>query len=1169
MEQIAGFGIERFPLQPHASRDERETRSRIMLARALNLRTTVAFIGSGCSSPLGYPTWHGLVKQIIEKTKSAVAALPETPERLREITSRLNEIEARVSSGERLASRDLIFYLGFCQSIMSTDDSSDPFHRCIADIIAAAKAARRQAPNPYNVLLELPITRFVTSNYDDELEEALKARKIEPLSFTQQRGDYGHLAGFAIAGVPSTRNAVFHCHGHFDDPSSIMATEADYQRWYLDQTDPASTTFRQSLDLLFGSNPVLFIGFGMEDDDLLRPLRVFSADRGKSKVSRPLFALMPDRKECQDRDRMDSLYDRFGVNVIPYDEAVDPNDAVARGQKLCDELERLHTQWLERAAQWTQKPVIRRVERPVSAQGSNLYQHYAVVLTDIEVLAPRTTEENVETLVQKIQNKDSYPRVIVITGDGGTGKSLRVLRLLDQVRASRGRFAEGKLFFWSSYYTDDWLTGLDRALGFLDTRAVGRRRRLPRFAECLHETEHLLVFDGFERLLRETGEPKLGRPYSQSVERLLKVIAGEDSRSTVILTSRLLPLPLQELAKNPASRVIEVAVERLTTDDLVSGHLFKVLKLTADEISAVCSLCAGHSYALLLAAKYLMRARGDLRNRLGTFKRDIGRRPPDSRNAAILDLVINDVDGRTNGAASKLLDRLAVFMSPVGRDTLDVCYETAGFDSSQKDEVVRVVKELLDARLLFEVRTDPPEPADAVADPLPQKMSVHPIVRSHVFHRHGVDADALPNFTLAGFTSGNAASHPGNKQSAADITALFETLCTRAIEEKRAGDEDAARSMCRAAFGLMRSRMESNTVPRWTSYEAYVRLGIRLVYVTKTLAHRTWDFVDRVHADSCQDDKGVLYTDELAWLYNDIGLALCSEGYMADAYALWEQGYEIDRVTDSEEEGGQYIVQSRLHMAHLFMELGRLRQAAQYLASTERANAIYDDDDFAGRILGYRGLLAHLAGNLDEADDLYGTALKRLRANGRHNLRAESIFHRYWADLMMAARDLDEAERHVSLALAYAREGDFPDLEAYARKSLAHTLRERRKDFAQAQLEYNTALRMARSLGIKRLQADLLSELARLALDVGDWETARRRVTESLLLANELSLGLRRTHGLVILGLATKASGNVELAKAYFRHAYALANHQGYHLRGREVEQELHRLGVDPAALGA
>lgn len=1162
MKQILAFGAERFPLDSKATREARHQRSRVMLERALNLRTMIAFVGSGCSAPLGYPVWKGLVSNVIAETLArkkgdAVA------------TIRLEAMQKSLSGPSTPGTRNLIFYLGYCQSLLD-EDGKGRFHSHIESIFRgiAAAAMRDGTHNPYHALKELPISRYITTNYDRELEWMLaeKTDVDEPVSFTQE--DHGQLAGFAVVGIPSLKNAVFHCHGRYrteaapddaQDRSSIVASEADYQHWYLTRHDAAATTFRQSLDLLLNSNPVLFVGYSLEDDDLLRPLRAFRADDPERKAARLLFALSEiDSTKPEEQDWMDSVHERYGVNFVTY-ERPPGDDPVVRGEVLHREILKLRTEWQDGSRKWTQKPVIRRARVSVAAVEETHreklpYFHYAVDMSHEDELAPKLTPRAVATLRGHIDKPKT--RIVVVTGDGGSGKSWRVLTLLNELKKDPGRFTGG-IFFWSSYYADDWLTGLDRALSYFEREDEGARRgrRLERFKRCLAgKLPRLLVFDGFERLLRDTENPKLGRPYSRSVEELLEIMAdARASNSTVILTSRLMPMPLEDLINKKRKDIVKVPIDRLTTEDLRGGTLFKLL-VDEHEVARVCSLCAGHSYALQLAARLLTAdPAADLKETLQQFRLEISRRAPDSRNSEIIKLAIDAVDRQTRGFGAKLLERLAVFMSPVDDYTLAVCYDAA-VEGEQappvRDDVVDV---LMKAKLLLRVQT---EPADG-----PARFTVHPIVRSHVFtRRHGVISEALPNFALSGFTSGSAACHPGGEKGKKQIKQLFSMLCERIDDEKRPRAERL--SLVRAAFGTMRSRMESNTVARWIRYDEYIQFGLRLRWLVRELAgDDTWDYQDRDYAMRKQSDDGILYADELAWLYNDVGLALCSEGSMADAYSLWEQGFEIDRVTDSEEEGGQYIVQSHLHMSHLFIELGRLRRAGQFLTTTERANAIYKDQDFAARIKGFRGLLAHLAGNLDEAEKLYRDAITGLTDEGRRNLRAESVFYRHRADLMIMKGDLDCAGDYAELALSLAREGHFPDLEAYARKARAHVWRDKGNPLG-ARIEYNAVMERAQEFGIKRLQADVHSELARLALAVGDWETARIRAMDSLLLANELSLGIRRTHALVVLGLAMDAAGNKALAINYLQHAWALAQLQGYHLRGREAEQKLHSLGA-------
>ena len=231
--------------------------------------------------------------------------------------------------------------------------------------------------NPYHALLELPIRRFVTTNYDCEIETALRdkkknafpelfesksssnrSRSERPRSFTQQPEFLDQLAIFAMTGAEAAHNMVFHCHGRYDRVASIISTEEDYQRWYLSDLDGAGPAFRQTIDLLFGSNPILFLGYGLEDEDLLRPLRMFSAVDPKRKDSQPLFALL--RNKPEDLEYHEYLYDRFGLHVIPYADS-GSSDPKVWGKDLCKALADIKNDRLRWRDGWLQKPMIRKV----------------------------------------------------------------------------------------------------------------------------------------------------------------------------------------------------------------------------------------------------------------------------------------------------------------------------------------------------------------------------------------------------------------------------------------------------------------------------------------------------------------------------------------------------------------------------------------------------------------------------------------------------------------------------------------------------------------------------------------------------------------------------------------------------------------------------------------
>jgi tetratricopeptide (TPR) repeat protein len=280
---------------------------------------------------------------------------------------------------------------------------------------------------------------------------------------------------------------------------------------------------------------------------------------------------------------------------------------------------------------------------------------------------------------------------------------------------------------------------------------------------------------------------------------------------------------------------------------------------------------------------------------------------------------------------------------------------------------------------------------------------------------------------------------------------------------------------------------------------------------------------------------------------------------MQDTLAVWEQGYEINRIIEGTAEVPIYSLQSQLHLGHTFLELGNLPVASFYLDEAARTNQTVDDLDYRGRIRGYQALISHQRGHLSEADEMYKRALAELKEAGG-NPRAQSFFLNHRAKLAMFDGRLADAEEYVGTSHALAVNNRSRDLVAYARTVRGRLHRER-LDLRNATTEYHAALAEARRLGIRRLEAEILTGLCRVALALGDTSLARRRAMTALGIANELGLGLRRTLALRLLGAATGRAGHRRLGRAYLRLAKRLGDAQEYWLRTREAEDYLREMG--------
>src|SRR6185503_16964774 len=280
---------------------------------------------------LGYPTWKQFAKLLVAHTLENCPSLPG--DSTTSHSNLLRRFQLQLES-QTIRPHQIMFILGECKKIFEHCQGMKQYYRFLRTTFKPHDHKTVQI-NPYDALLDLPIKRFITTNYDREIETALAKKELVPREefglhrkqplprgshrdFTQESAYNEQLALFALTKVEEADYMVFHCHGHYNHPKSLVVTEEDYQRWYLAEERTGGIAFRQTVSLLFGSNPILFIGYGLGDDDLLGTLRMFNSVEPERKFSRPLFALMPELVEGEDDDDHRFIYERYGVNVIPY-----------------------------------------------------------------------------------------------------------------------------------------------------------------------------------------------------------------------------------------------------------------------------------------------------------------------------------------------------------------------------------------------------------------------------------------------------------------------------------------------------------------------------------------------------------------------------------------------------------------------------------------------------------------------------------------------------------------------------------------------------------------------------------------------------------------------------------------------------------------------------------
>ena len=124
---------------------------------------------------------------------------------------------------------------------------------------------------PHSILAGFPLPIYITTNYDDFMVQALKSRNRDPKQelcqwndlLKNQKSVFGPESDFQ----PTVANpVVFHLHGHFGVPQSMVLTEDDYLD-FLVEVSRFQEILPPRIEEAFASTSLLFLGYRLTDWD--------------------------------------------------------------------------------------------------------------------------------------------------------------------------------------------------------------------------------------------------------------------------------------------------------------------------------------------------------------------------------------------------------------------------------------------------------------------------------------------------------------------------------------------------------------------------------------------------------------------------------------------------------------------------------------------------------------------------------------------------------------------------------------------------------------------------------------------------------------------------------------------------------------------------------------
>ena len=131
-----------------------------------------------------------------------------------------------------------------------------------------------QPNEPHALLADLNLPIYITTNYDSFMFDALKNRQRDPKRELCRWNKIIEDETVSVFGTedkrtdyePSPANPlVYHLHGHYDTPQSLVLTEDDYLNFLVNISRETQTVLPPAIRTALAKTSLLFIGYSLSD----------------------------------------------------------------------------------------------------------------------------------------------------------------------------------------------------------------------------------------------------------------------------------------------------------------------------------------------------------------------------------------------------------------------------------------------------------------------------------------------------------------------------------------------------------------------------------------------------------------------------------------------------------------------------------------------------------------------------------------------------------------------------------------------------------------------------------------------------------------------------------------------------------------------------------------
>jgi tetratricopeptide (TPR) repeat protein len=653
---------------------------------------------------------------------------------------------------------------------------------------------------------------------------------------------------------------------------------------------------------------------------------------------------------------------------------------------------------------------------------------------------------------------------------GGMGKSALTWYWLHEDIIKKGLAPEG--IIWWSFYDKEarFETFLMKAIqyaseGKIDAKEIpSTRDRMDALYKFLYEKRFLLILDGVERVLRAyagLGSPYQGdevkkdeqKDYLKCIEpnvgTFLQWLAGQDIKTKTLLTSRLCPKEMDDIAG-----CFHKDLKELPKEDAVEFYQCQGVKGTRAEIENACEQYGYHPLSLRLLSGMIVKDpkhQGDIvpwskYNPLPELKGE-------KKEHLILELAYNSLDPQKQ----VLISKLSAFRNPMEYDSIVIFNE---FKTEKEFDDALI--ELVDRELLLR-------------DTESNKYDLHPIVKKYFYDRlkdkTGVHSRLRDYFA--------SVPKPEKIESLDDLAPVIELYHHTANSEKY-----------EEAFDLLYEKL--------LPYPLYFQLCEYQLAIDLLLA---------LFPDSEDKLPRLINISSQAWTLNSLANNYTRSGLLRKAIKVFEKAIDLTEEADDKWNLAIYLgnlvstaqiplgdfesaVININRRINLFREMNcEFEEAIGYREFEEAIG----HREF-GRLLMYKGKFQESLRELNIAERLFGNLTGRLDV-----AQSKGVVWAYYALLALLLFDVKQALKAATEARKLA------DVQLYEQdiiraEWLLGASYLAKGDLKEAEEHLNEALVRDRRINLVDLEPDILLELAKLRF-------VRVNKVEALKLANE-ALGI-------------------------------------------------------------